>query len=173
MRRANYSPPARPLPRRPFHALLPAGLGAGVAAARAALAAAPLYDLAAEVTAATVSIDAYEAKYRCAAELVFTAEPFFDGASLVTQQLRRIVGIVGSSISGRSTYNVQRKDQFSSFGIVETKQSFSCESYRIGDVIDKVGTQTLDDGSTRKVVVKYTVTGGSDASAAAGGGGAP
>ena len=125
------------------------------------------------MTAATVSIDAYEAKYRRAAELVFTAEPFFDGASLVTQQQRRIVGIIGTSVSGRSTYNVQRKDQFSSFGIVETKQSFSCESYRIGDVIDKVGTQTLDDGSTRKVVVKYTVTGGSDASAAAGGGGAP
>ena len=65
---------------------------------------------------------------------------------------------------------MQRQTQFSAVKIAEPVQSFSCESYRIGDVIDKVGTQ-LDDGSTRKVVVKYTVTGGSDASAAAAAGG--
>jgi hypothetical protein len=172
------SRPAPP-PPAPHPPLPPAGLGAGVAAARAALAAAPLYDLAAETKAATVSINAYEAKHHSVAELVFTAEPFSDGASLVTQELRRIVGIVATiktdarRSSTTTLYQVQRQQQFSAFGIVEPVQSFNYASYRIGAVIDKVGTQTLVGGSTRTVVVKYTVTGGSIASAAAAGGGAP
>ena len=85
----------------------------------------------------------------------------------------RIVGIVATKEKGRPTYQVQRQAKFSDFGIVEPKQCFNYASYRIGAVIPKVGTQTLVGGSTRTVVINYTVTGGSIASAAAGGGGAP
>ena len=137
--------------------LLPptAGLGKGVAPARAAVAAAPLGDAEAEAAATAASIAAYSREHNAAPDLVFTAAPYFEEAPLIA---RSIFGVIATP-NGPNVYQLQRQKQFASIGITEPKQSFNAAPYAVGDRFERSGTQ-LFMGNPRAVVIVYTVTGG-------------